>query len=141
MEPFDIVTEISGGSPTQSTGRSVLLTIEYIDYLSKDVICSNFCRVIKAKENFAIYLFTTIGYLYNSNILFTYENSSNGVKNLAIDDLFKEQLIVIPDSETLNNFNSIFLKFYKHIINLGMQNEKLVELKELLLSKLATIEN
>jgi type I restriction enzyme S subunit len=141
LEPFDIVTEISGGSPTQSTGRSVLLTAEFLDYLGKDIICSNFCRAIKAKENCSIYLFATITYLYNSNILFTYENSSNGVKNLAIEDLFKEQIIAIPDNDTLNNFNTTFLKIYRHIVNIGSENEKLNELKELLLSKLATIEN
>lgn len=141
LEPFDIVTEISGGSPTQSTGRSVLLTTEYLAYLNKDVICSNFCRVIKSKENFSVFLFATIGYLYNSNVLYTYENSSNGVKNLAIDDLFKEQSIPIPDTETLNSFNKAFLKIYRHITIHGKENEKLTDLKSLLLSKLATVEN
>ncbi|MCA0429196.1 MAG: restriction endonuclease subunit S [Bacteroidetes bacterium] len=138
LEPFDIVTEISGGSPTQSTGRSVLLTSEYLEYLNKDIICSNFCRVIKAKDNFSIFLFSSIVHLYNSNVLFTYENSSNGVKNLAIDDLFKEQLIPIPDTETLERYNNSFLRIYRQISILGKENEKLTELKELLLSKLAT---
>lgn len=137
LVPFDIVTEISGGSPTQSTGRSVLLTTEYIEYLNKDIICSNFCRIIKAKENYSIFLFATIEYLYKSNVLFTYENSSNGVKNLAIDDLFKEQIIPIPDIKTLTDFNIDFLKLYQHKIMLGKANEKLSELKELLLSKMA----
>lgn len=140
LEPFDIVTEISGGSPTQSTGRSVLLTTEYLEYLGKDIICSNFCRIIKSKENYSIFLFSTIGYLYNSNVLFTYENSSNGVKNLAIDDLFNEQLIPIPDIDTLNMFNNAFLKIYRHILGIGKENEKLTELKELLLSRLTTVE-
>ena len=141
LNPFDIVIEISGGSPTQSTGRSFFVTSEYLDYIKKDIICSNFCRVIKAKENFSIYLFSSIRYLYNANILFAYENSSNGVKNLAIEDLFIEQIIPIPNDQILNKFNLIFLKYYKHIINLGKENEKLIELKELLLSRLATIEN
>ncbi|MEA4822375.1 MAG: restriction endonuclease subunit S [Erysipelotrichales bacterium] len=140
LNPFDIVIEISGGSPTQSTGRSFFVTSEYLDYIKKDIICSNFCRVIKAKENFSIYLFSYIKYLYNANILFAYENSSNGVKNLAIEDLFIEQIIPIPNDQILNKFNLIFLKYYKHIINLGKENEKLIELKELLLSKLAKLE-
>lgn len=137
LEPFDIVTEISGGSPTQSTGRSVIITSEYLEYLNKDIICSNFCRVIKAKDNFSIFLFSSIVHLYNSNVLFTFENSSNGVKNLAIDDLFKEQLIPIPDTDTLERYNTSFLKFYCHIGIIGKESEKLTELKELLLSKLA----
>lgn len=139
LEPFDIVTEISGGSPTQSTGRSVLLISEYLEYLKKDIICSNFCRVIKAKDKFSIFLFSSILHLYNSNVLFTYENSSNGVKNLAIDDLFKEQVIPIPDTDTLEQYNDSFLKFYRHIGMLGKENEKLTELKALLLSRLASV--
>jgi hypothetical protein len=96
--------------------------------------------VIKAKENFSIFLFSSIVHLYNSNVLFTYENSSNGVKNLAIDDLFKEQLIPIPDKDTLERYNKSFLKIYCHIGIIGKENEKLMELKALLLSKLATVE-
>ncbi len=140
LEQFDIVIEISGGSPTQSTGRSVLITSEYLDYLGKNIICSNFCRVIKAKDNYSIFFFSTIGYLYKAKVLFTYENSSNGVKNLAIEDLFKEEIITIPDNKTLLKFNNAFLKIYRHIIILGKENEKLTELKDLLLSKLATVE-
>lgn len=74
-------------------------------------------------------------------MLFTYENSSNGVKNLAIEDLFKEEIITIPDNITLSKFNAVFLKIYRHIIILGKENERLIELKDLLLSKLATVEN
>jgi type I restriction enzyme S subunit len=139
LEPFDIVIEISGGSPTQSTGRSVLLTSEYLDYLDRDIICSNFCRTIKAKANYSIFLFSSIVHLYISNVFFTYENSSNGVKNLAIDDLFNEELITIPDTKTLEKYNSLFLIIYRHIGFLGKENEKLTELKTFLLSRLATV--
>ena len=141
LEPFDIVTEISGGSPIQSTGRSVLLTGDYLEYLDKNIICSNFCRIIKAKKNYAVFLYSTIVDLYKSNILFTYENSSNGVKNLAIEDLFREKIIVIPDTVILNEFNTTFLKSYEYIMKLGRENEKIMELKDLLFSKLSTIEN
>jgi restriction endonuclease S subunit len=70
LDAFDIVTEISGGSPTQSTGRSVFISEEYLNYLNKPAICSNFCRVIKAKKHFEEYLFCTIKYLYNAGVLF-----------------------------------------------------------------------
>lgn len=53
----DIVIELSGGSPTQSTGRSLFISKLLLDYLKEDVICSNFCRVLKSKDNYSIYLY------------------------------------------------------------------------------------
>jgi type I restriction enzyme S subunit len=141
LEAFDIVTEISGGSPTQSTGRSVFISLEYLDYLNKQAICSNFCRVIKAKIGFAEYLYSTIKYLYNAGVLFTYENSSNGVKNLALDDLFKEEIIAVPKYDIIKEFKEIFLRINKHITLIGRELEISTELRSLLLSKLVTIEN
>lgn len=141
LEVSDIVTEISGGSPTQSTGRSVFISNEYLKYLNKPAICSNFCRVIKAKGNFAEYLYCTIKYLYNAGVLFTYENSSNGVKNLALEDLFNEETIVIPEFNKVKEFSQIFLSLNKLINSIGMELEKSNELKNLILSKMTTIEN
>jgi type I restriction enzyme S subunit len=141
LEVSDIVTEISGGSPTQSTGRSVFISNEYLKYLNKPAICSNFCRVIKAKDNFAEYLYCTIKYLYNAGVLFTYENSSNGVKNLALEDLFNEETIVIPEFNKVKEFSQIFLSLNKLINSIGMELEKSDELKNLILSKMTTIEN
>lgn len=140
LEAFDIVTEISGGSPTQSTGRSVFITEEYLNYLKKPAICSNFCRVIKAKKHCGEYLFSTIKYLYNAGVLFTYENSSNGVKNLALDDLFNEELIAVPTLNTIKEFSKVFSITNRYLNAIGMELEISEELSSLLLSKLATIE-
>lgn len=141
LEASDIVTEISGGSPTQSTGRSVFISEEYLNYLNKPAICSNFCRVIKAKENFSEYLYCTIKYLYNAGVLFTYENSSNGVKNLALEDLFNEEIIIIPEFNKVKEFKKIFISINRYINSIGTELEKLDDLNSLILSKMATIEN
>ena len=37
-----IVIEISGGSPTQSTGRTVFITNDFLNRFDKDIICTNF---------------------------------------------------------------------------------------------------
>ncbi len=141
LDANDIVIEISGGSPTQSTGRSLFVTEEYLSYLNKPIICSNFCRVIKAQFGFSEFLFSTIKYLYNAGVLFTYENSSNGVKNLALEDLFREEQISIPKNEIVQEFTRVFLSINKHINAIGKELELSNELRNLLLSKLATIEN
>lgn len=141
LNALDIVTEISGGSPAQSTGRSVFITEEYLNYLNKPAICSNFCRVIKAKNQFEEYLFCTIKYLYNSGVLFTYENSSNGLKNLALEDLFNEELIAIPMQSIVTEFKKLFSIMNKYTNAIGRELEILEELRGLLLSKIATIDN
>ena len=141
LEAFDIVLEISGGSPTQSTGRSVFVSNQYLKYLNKPVICSNFCRVIKAKSGYAEYLYAVIKYLYNVGILFKYENSSNGVKNLALDDVLKEEIAPVPNIEVLNSFRAIYLVLASQIQLLGMELEKINELRDLMLSRMATIKH
>ncbi len=47
----EIIIEISGGSPTQSTGRCAYITSELEKTFNKPIICTNFCRAINLKEN------------------------------------------------------------------------------------------
>jgi len=49
--------------------------------------------------------------------------------------------VVIPNKSMLKTFNNALNKIIKHKENLENENQKLTELKELLLSKLATVEN
>ena len=46
----DVIIEISGGSPTQSTGRLTFVTKETLERFEKPIICSNFCRAISLNE-------------------------------------------------------------------------------------------
>ena len=47
----DLVVEISGGSPTQSTGRPVLISQRLIGRLQMPLVCSNFCRLGKTENS------------------------------------------------------------------------------------------
>ena len=49
--------------------------------------------------------------------------------------------VVLPNPNILNDFTSALRKIIKHKENLENENQKLTELKALLLSKLATVEN
>ena len=44
----NLIIEISGGSPTQSTGRIALISDKILSRYSKPLICSNFCKAITA---------------------------------------------------------------------------------------------
>lgn len=116
--PRDIVIEISGGGPTQSTGRTFLVTNHACKCVPANMICSNFCRVIKSKPEYEIFVYATLTHLYNTGFLFTLENSSNGVKNLDLSSLLNDVKIQIPGLKILEKFNTEFetlndLKFLK----------------------------
>ena len=82
LEPWEIIIEISGGSPTQSTGRCALITHEMLKQYATPVICTNFCRAIKCKRNeYATYVFSVLSAMYNGNLFFNYENGTTGIKN------------------------------------------------------------
>ena len=132
----EIVIEISGGSPTQSTGRTVFITKDFLCRFNKDIICTNFCKVIKPKINYEIFLYLYLNYLYNKDVMFAYENGTTGIKNFDIKSFINNFLIVIPSEEDIINFNNLIKDVFKIIIHNGLEIEKLQRLIDTLLPKL-----
>ena len=132
----DIVVEISGGSPTQSTGRVCMITKSLLDRLGKDVVCTNFCRAITPKNGYAIYIYLYWQMLYNKNTMFSYENGTTGIKNLNIADLISKEPIEIPAQEDVEKLNIVLQPIYDQIYANGLQNETLATLRDTLLPKL-----
>jgi len=133
----EIVIEISRGSPTQSTGRSVFITNEFLNYLGSNLICSNFCRVLKPKLEYPTFLYSTIQLLYGSGLFFRYENSSNGVKNLDLSSLFVEEKIVLPPKILAKNYSAFLSSILKYVNRIGQDIELTDKFKIVLLSKMA----
>ena len=132
----DLVVEISGGSPTQSTGRICMITQSLLDRLGKDLVCTNFCRAITPKSGFAIFIFLYWKMLYNKNTMFSYENGTTGIKNLNIADFITKEKIDIPTIKDVNNLNDLLQPIYDQIYATGLQNERLSSLRDTLLPKL-----
>lgn len=132
-----IVVEISGGSPTQSTGRAILITESLLKVLKNPIICSNFCQAITIDD--AVYsnlIFSHINYLYKANVFFNYENSTIALKNLDLADILSSELVVKPPKHVLEEYNLIFNKINKAIISYGKEIDILEAHKELILSDL-----
>ena len=132
----DLVIEISGGSPTQSTGRICMVTQALLDRLGKDVVCTNFCRAITPKNGYAIYIYLYWQMLYNKNTMFSYENGTTGIKNFNISDFINKEEIEIPTAMDVKNLNGILQPIYNQIYANGLQNETLATLRDTLLPKL-----
>jgi type I restriction enzyme S subunit len=132
----DLVIEISGGSPTQSTGRICMITQSLLDRLGKDVVCTNFCRAITPKNGYAIYIYLYWQMLYNKNTMFSYENGTTGIKNLNIADLISKEPIEIPAQKDVEKLNVVLQPIFDKIYANGLQNETLANLRDTLLPKL-----
>jgi len=65
---------------------------------------------------------------------------TTGLGHITVDDL-KKLTILYPSFKDLESFEKSIIPFYKYDSILLQENKKLSELKDLLLSKLATIEN
>ncbi|MDE6501871.1 MAG: restriction endonuclease subunit S [Ruminococcus sp.] len=132
----DIVIEISGGSPTQSTGRVCLISQALLNRYNNSMICTNFCRAIKPLKNYSTFIYYYIQYLYNKKIFFLYENGTTGIKNLNLSDFIETEKIVIPSEEDLIKFNKLCHSFFGKIFKNSLENENLSALRDALLPKL-----
>ena len=85
----DIVIEKSGGSPTQSTGRTCYISEDLIKE-KKDVVCSNFCAAFSIREAWDYkYIYYYIQNIYNQGNFFNFEGKTSGIRNLLLDTAFK----------------------------------------------------
>lgn len=132
----DLVVEISGGSPTQSTGRICLITRALLDRLGKDVICTNFCRALKPIPDYSFFIYLYWQYLYNNNTMFSYENGTTGIKNLNITDFINKEPIIIPEKKKILEFNKVLQPIFDMIYKNGRESEHLSALRDTLLPKL-----
>jgi len=133
----DLVIEISGGSPTQSTGRTTYINQEILSRYDTKLICSNFCKVIKLiNKDYCEYFFLYLTYLYELNIFFNFENGTTGIKNLDIKNLFEKYKIKVPDELTIIKFRKIIKGLFRKIQENGYENNKLSSLRDGLLPKL-----
>lgn len=102
-----IIIEISGGSPTQSTGRTVLILDEHLINTKTTLICSNFCRALLLKDStYSAYIYSYINYLYDGDVLFNFENSTIGLKNFDISGFLSEQKAVLPSESVVKIHNN-----------------------------------
>ena len=101
----DIVVEISGGSPTQSTGRCTAISESLLNRYDSGMVCTNFCRAIKPLSGYSMFIYYYWQYLYDKGVFFSYENGTTGIKNLDISGFLGTEPIVIPPKEKVLAFD------------------------------------
>ncbi|WP_302156602.1 restriction endonuclease subunit S [uncultured Dialister sp.] len=134
LAPGDIIIEISGGSPTQSTGRSCLVTAKTLERFGEDVITSNFCQAVTLKHIiYSEWFYLTWKALYDNGIFFNYEGKTTGIKNLLFDTVINQILIVIPPRCIMNIFHSLLYDLFEKEQANNIENDQLSSLRDFLL--------
>lgn len=137
LQELDLVVEISGGSPTQSTGRLGFITKEVLERFDNPIICSNFCKAVSLKsENQFFFFVNSWNRAYDNGILFGFEGKTSGIKNLLFDMFVNSYNVAVSDEDLLTKFENITSLYErKRQVNLK-QNQKLEELRDWLLPML-----
>ena len=137
LDPNNIIIEISGGSPTQSTGRTAYITQNILDMYDSPLLCTNFCRAIETKdEMLAPFVYMNLKLMYEDNIFFNWENGTTGIKNLALHDMLANTEVKTPDEDVIKEFYLLFNNVMNKISNNSSENIKLEQLRDALLPKL-----
>ena len=136
LEDGDIVVEISGGSPSQSTGRSTVITQSLLDRYDSSIVCTNFCKALKPVKEYSMFIYYYFQYLYDKNIFFSYENGTTGIKNLDLTGFLETESIVIPPKNLIDDFHKFCTSSFNLIFANGKESENLSNIRDSLLPKL-----
>ena len=132
----DVLVEISGGTQTVSTGRVCPVSQLLIDKFNADIVCTNFCRVIRPIAAYAAYLYYSWLYKYNGKVMFGYENGTSGIKNFRIKDFISVEPVVIPPADLLGKFQQFVDSVQLQIQTRGSESSRLASLRDTLLPRL-----
>jgi len=136
LEAGDIVVEISGGSPTQSTGRCAAITQSLLDRYDSNMLCTNFCKAIKPRTGYSLFIYYYWQYLYEKGVFFSYENGTTGIKNLDFSGFIETEPIFIPPIDKVRVFDDYCKSIFNQVFANGKQSEQIALLRETLLPKL-----
>ena len=137
LENHDLIVEISGGSPNQSTGRLAFITEETLQRFPNPLICSNFCKALTLKEEKYLYNFVyQWNRIYDNGVLFGWEGKTSGNKNLLFESFVTNHKEAYPKSEMVEKFYDFVKPIHSQKQKNLIQNQQLSELRDWLLPML-----
>jgi type I restriction enzyme S subunit len=104
----DMVIEVSGGSPTQSTGRSIFITSNLLGRFSSPVVPASFCRLFRPLDKpTGTLLSRHLSHIYGEGKMWAYQNQSTGISNFQTTRFLESELVCLPTSEVLLAFHEM----------------------------------
>ena len=105
LKEGDIIIEVSGGSPTQPTGRSILITRDVLSRFSGTVVCASFCRRFRPNGwREALLASRHLDYLYSVGTMWEYQLQSTGIANFQTKRFLKDEKVIWPGEDLVNRF-------------------------------------
>jgi type I restriction enzyme S subunit len=134
LDPHDLIVEISGGSPTQSTGRMAYITKETLSRFDAPIICSNFCKAVTLKDEIYLYNFAfEWNKAYDNGILFGYEGKTSGIKNLLFESFVSSYYTTKPPENLAEKFYDFMEPIQSKKQKNLLENQQLASLRDWLL--------
>ena len=123
LKDGDIVIEVSGGSPTQPTGRSLMITLDILDRFPGTVVCASFCRRLRPsswKEGLLAYSY--LNFLYSIGKMWEYQLQSTGLANFQTKRFLEDERVMWPGDKLLASYADLIAP----IVRLMSRNENIV---------------
>jgi type I restriction enzyme S subunit len=137
LESHDLIVEISGGSPTQSTGRMAYITNETLDRFKAPIICSNFCKAVTLKDEKSLFNFAfEWNKAYDQGVLFGYEGKTSGIKNLLFESFVTSYFTTKVPKQLMEKFYDFMTPLEKRKQMNLKENQQLAKLRDWLLPML-----
>lgn len=134
LKEGDLIIEISGGSPTQSTGRICYINANVLKRFENEIITSNFCKAINLIDKDFMYWFYILWCkLYDSGVLYKYEGKTTGIKNLLFEMFCRDYPIIIPNTNVIKKYNNKMENLFDVIQKNLLENAELSSLRDFLL--------
>ena len=133
LSEWDVLIEVSGGSPVQATGRSAFITPGVIERNGGKITCSNFCHAFSFKDyKESAYFFYIWRMFYDNDIMFNYEGKTSGIKNFMTETFLANRWVKAPKELVYKFFDTIKGIYAKIDANITENNDLIKQRDELL---------
>ena len=133
LSEWDVVIEVSGGSPVQATGRSAFITPGVIKRNGGKLTCSNFCHAFSFSDfRYSSYFIYVWKMFYDNNIMFNYEGKTSGIKNFMTETFLANKWVKVPEEIAYIFFNRVKELYAKIDANIEENNYLFKQRGELL---------
>ena len=105
LQDGDIVIEVSGGSPTTPTGRSMIVTTDILERFNGTIVCASFCRRLRPSTwTEGMIASQHLDYLNSIGKMWEYQLQSTGISNFQTKRFLEEEQVIWPDHELATAF-------------------------------------
>lgn len=133
LSNWDVVIEVSGGSPAQATGRSAYITPGVIERNGGSITCSNFCHAFSFRDyEDSAYFYFVWRMFYDNNIMFNFEGKTSGIKNFMTEAFLANKWLKPPKFITSKLFDAVKEMYAKIDSNIAENNNLIKQRDELL---------